>query len=371
MSYMANLKRDKFVKNHLNYLNLAFHQAEINLGSTNTNPAVGCIIEKNGSVISSGYTSCNGRPHAESNALKKKINFKGANIYSTLEPCSHYGKTPPCVNKIIKKGIKNVFFSIYDIDNRSKKKSKKKFRLHRIKTHSNLLEKKGRNFYRSYFNLHKNKLPLIDCKIAISKDYFTISKNSKWISNKYSRKITHLLRSRYNCIVSTSESINKDNSLLNCRIPGLEHKTPDLIIIDRNLKIRKNLKIFKNKVKRKIIIFTNSQNQNKIKWLKQQYKLKVILLKEMKSKDDFVLVFKYLIKMSYTRVLIESGLKFTNFLIKNKFLDNIYIFKTNIKLKKKGFNNEKVNLIKNIKLKNKLDVFLFNDELYKEKLNNV
>ena len=77
------------------FLKLAFRQAEINLGSTSLNPSVGCVVVKNNSVVSSGRTSFNGRPHAEANALKKNINFNGSNIYITLEPCSHYGKTPP------------------------------------------------------------------------------------------------------------------------------------------------------------------------------------------------------------------------------------------------------------------------------------
>ena len=89
MSYMANQKRNKLIKKHIENLSLAFELAKINLGSTRENPSVGCIVEKNDSIISSGYTSINGRPHAEFNALKKKIDFKDSNIYVTLEPCSH------------------------------------------------------------------------------------------------------------------------------------------------------------------------------------------------------------------------------------------------------------------------------------------
>ena len=89
--------------------------------------------------------------------------------------------------------------------------------------------------------LIKKKIPLIDAKIAISKDFFTINKNSKWITNYRSRRVAHLIRSKYNCIVSTSETINKDNALLNCRIEGLEKGGPDLIIIDRKLKLKKIL----------------------------------------------------------------------------------------------------------------------------------
>ena len=117
-------RKNKFKSKHSYFLSLAFEQAKNNLGSTKRNPSVGCIVEKNESVISSGFTSFNGRPHAEYNALNKKLNFTNSNLYVTLEPCSHYGVTPPCTNLINKKKIKKVFFSIYDSDARSQKKTK-------------------------------------------------------------------------------------------------------------------------------------------------------------------------------------------------------------------------------------------------------
>ena len=97
-------------KNHNFYLDLAYQLAEKNLGKTGLNPTVGTIVVKNNSVICSGVTSINGRPHAEFNALNKLNNCSGANLYTTLEPCVHYGKTPPCTNIIIKKKV--LFFII-------------------------------------------------------------------------------------------------------------------------------------------------------------------------------------------------------------------------------------------------------------------
>ena len=92
--------------NHNFFSNLSFYLAENHLGKTNTNPSVGCVIVKNKSVISSGVTSLKGRPHAEYNALNKKLNFSGCNMYVTLQPCAHYGQTPPCTNIIKKKELK-------------------------------------------------------------------------------------------------------------------------------------------------------------------------------------------------------------------------------------------------------------------------
>ena len=85
------------------YIKLAYQLADINLGSTGANPSVGAVVVRNNSILSSGYTSMSGRPHAESNALNKKINFKGSEMFVTMEPCTHYGLTPPCTNIIKKK----------------------------------------------------------------------------------------------------------------------------------------------------------------------------------------------------------------------------------------------------------------------------
>lgn len=352
------------------YLNIAFELAKINIGSTKENPSVGCVVVKNNSIISSGYTSINGRPHAEFNALNKKIDFKNSNMYITLEPCSHHGKTPPCTKIIINKGIRKVIYSIDDYDSRSSNKSKKILNSKKILVKKNILLKEGLRFYKSFQNLIKKKYPLIDAKIAISKDYFSINKRNKWITNDSSLKLAHLLRSKYNAIISTAKSINIDNSLLNCRIDGLINKSPDLIIIDRNLKIKKNLNIFKKKMKRKILLYTMKKNYNKINWLRKK-KIKVILNAKMNNKEDYKNIFKSLLLKGYSRIYIESGLTFTNFLIKNKLIDNLYIFKTNFRLGFNGYNNDSNKYIKKIRLKNRLNTYLYNDKVFKEKLKNV
>ena len=102
---------------HNYFMNLALNQARINLGNTKLNPSVGCVLVKNNNLISAGSTNFNGRPHAEFNAINfSKNDVKNSDLYVTLEPCSHYGKTKPCVKTIIKKKIKRDFFSKNDPD---------------------------------------------------------------------------------------------------------------------------------------------------------------------------------------------------------------------------------------------------------------
>ena len=366
MNYMANQKRNN-KKKHLENLDLAFELAKINLGSTKENPSVGCVVEKNGSIISSGYTSINGRPHAEYNALIKNKDFKNANLYVTLEPCSHYGVTPPCTNIIIKKKIKKVFYSTNDFDLRAKKKSKKILNKNKIFVKEALLKKKALDFYKSYYLQHSNKLPLIDAKIAISKDYFTKNIKKKWITNFHSQKRSHLIRSMYNCLISTSKSINDDNSSLDCRIDGLEKKSPDLVILDRNLKLKKNLKLFKFSKRRKVLLFTCSNNKKRITYFKKKG-IKVYKIRSLKTKIDYNNIFLFLKRMKYSRIFVESGLTLINFLIKNEFLNNIYIFKSNKNLNKYGLNYSSPNILKKIYLTNLIKVNLLGDKLYKEQL---
>ena len=128
-------------------MRLALLQAQKNLANTSDNPSVGCVITKNNSVISVGCTSNNGRPHAEYNAIyQSKINLKGAELYVTLEPCSHYGKTVPCTKSIINSRIKKVFFSINDPDLRSYNKSTKLLKKKNIKVKKGICKNETNSF---------------------------------------------------------------------------------------------------------------------------------------------------------------------------------------------------------------------------------
>ena len=354
--------------NHNYYIDLAFQIAEKNLGQTSLNPSVGTIIVKDNTVISSAVTSFNGRPHSEFNALNNLKDCKGASLYTTLEPCTHYGKSPPCVNVIIKKKIKNVFYAFEDPDIRTFKKAKKILTQKGIKTKL-IQTKKYNSFYRSYFVNKKLSIPFISGKIAISKDYLTINKKNKWITNQQSRNLVHLFRSRYDCILSTSKSINYDNSLLNCRINGLNNNKPDLFIIDLKLKLKKKLFLNSYLKVRKTFIITSTKNFNRtLAYKKLGYK--IIYIDRLIDKKDFNLLYKKIYKMGYSRILIETGLTFLNNLIKNKIIHELYIFKSNQKLGKKGKNNDTSNYIKKINPK-LLTINLNGDNLFKKVFYNV
>ena len=352
-------------------MRLALQQAQKTLGNTKKNPAVGCIITKNNHVISVGCTSINGRPHAEQNAIDySKISHKNSQLYVTLEPCSHYGKTPPCINSIIKEKIKKVFFSIRDPDPRSFNKSTSKLMKKGIYVKNGVLKKEINLFYRSYLKNKKDILPFVTCKLAVSKDFYTINKNNKWITNKFSRGRVHLMRSRHDCLITSSKTIIDDNPKLTCRIDGLKYRSPPRIILDNKFKIPMSAKIIKKPSYCTTIIFYNKSNKKKMQLLK---KLKIKTYKIPLDSDGDLDLKESLIKakrLGFSRIFLESGIKLiVNFLNKN-LIDDFKLFISNKNLNKDGEANFKkyYKYFLNNKKKVIEKVNLFDDRLITYKL---
>ena len=283
-----------------------------------------------------------------------------------MEPCVHYGVTPPCTNIIKKKGVKNVYYAFNDLDDRTRNKSKiilskKNIKVFKIKN------TKYKNFYQSYKVNRNNYLPFVDAKIALSKDNYTINKKKKWITNNLSRIRTHLIRSNYDSVLSTSTSINKDNSLLNCRLNGFDKTKPDLIIIDFNLKIKPNLKLFNSPKKRKIFIVTSILKGEKITYLKKRG-IKFLNITSLDTKNDFIKLFVKLKKKGFNRILVETGLKFLNKLLINKLVYNLYTFRSSLRIGKNGLNNGAIKILKKFKIFKKIIVNLNEDKLHMVKI---
>ena len=353
-------KNDKF------YLKLALNLAKQHEGLTRENPSVGCVIVKDGKILSLSKTSIKGRPHAEANAisLADKKDLNGSTIYVTLEPCSHYGKTPPCTDLIIKNKISKIVYGSDDIDKRTANKLKIALRNYNI-SKKQVKMKEIADFYKSYFYIRKNKLPYITGKLACSNDYYIYSKKNKNITNKLSRKTSHLLRYKNDAILMSSKTLNKDNPFLNCRINGLENYSPIKIILDKNLNYKKNLNIFKNHKKR-CIFFYNSFNKKRLSILKKKkikyYKVNL----DNENNLDFTEIKKKLFKLNINYLLIEGGKELTKSLIQKKHINQFFLFKsgknlnTNGQLKIKEIVNQ---LNKKFKNKKNLDVYLNKDKV--------
>ena len=326
-------KKDKFSLKDKEFMRLALNLAKARKGLTGDNPSVGCVIVKNDKIISIGQTGYDGRPHAEANAINNSFqNLSDSKMYITLEPCNHYGKTPPCTTSIIKSGISEIIYGMNDIDNKVKGKSFKILSKKKIKVKKNLFKDEIKNLYDSYIVNRKKKLPYVTGKIAVSSNKLIYSKGTKRITDKSSDKLTHYLRYKNDSIMISSKTLNIDNPKLDCRLKGFEKFSPRRIVLDKYLKIKLSSYIFKSVKKNNTIIFYNSSNYRKIQTLKK----KGITLVKSKIDDkklfDLSLILKKLYALGVRNLLVEGGDKITKNLIKNKLIDKFYLFNSPKKL---------------------------------------
>lgn len=322
-------KKDNFSLKDKKYMQIAINLAKARKGLTGENPSVGCLIVKNDKIISVGQTGFNGRPHAESNAIDNSIqNLSGSKMYVTLEPCNHYGKTPPCTNKIIKSGIKEVLYSINDIDKRVKGKSFKILSKKNVKVRRGLLKEKALDLYDSYIINRKSKLPFVTGKIAISKNRLIYSKGTKRITHKSTGKFSHYLRYKNDAIMISSNTLNIDNPKLDCRLKGYEKFSPKRVILDKNLDLKLNSYIYRSLKKDNTIIFHNSNNLLKIKAFQKKGVILVKSKLNKKKKFDIKNILKKLFTLGIRTLLVEGGDKITKNMLRKRLINLFYVFKS-------------------------------------------
>jgi len=358
-------RKDKFSKKDKIYMSLALTLASARHGLTGKNPSVGCVIVKNDEIISIGQTGYNGRPHAEYNAIKNSNEIlDGSTMYVTLEPCNHYGKTPPCTNEIIKKKIQEIIYSVEDIDKKVRGKSFKILESKNIIVKKGLLSEEINIFYEPYFFNRKNKIPYVTGKIAVSKNDLIYSKGTKRITDIHSDKMTHFLRFKNDSLMISYKTLNQDNPKLNCRLDGLNKFSPKRIILDNNLEMNIRSNIFKTANKYNTVIFYNKADEKKISVFKKKgiRLIKSTLLKNQYF--DMKLILKKLYSLGCRNLLVEGGNDLSRSFIKKRLFNLFYLFKSQKSLTKlvayKDFNCFK-DLSQKYKSKNKINTKLGND----------
>ena len=351
---IINLIVDIFLKKF--YMRQAFLEAHRALGTTGKNPNVGCVLIKNNKVIGRARTSPGGRPHAEENLISNlsKKQLKDSTLFVTLEPCAHVGKSgKSCADLISVSGIKEVFVSNLDPDRRTSGKGLKILKDSKINTHSNFLKEEGIDLNIGYFKNFYLKRPFVTLKVAMSLDgkIALNNKKSKWISNKISRSFSHMLRSQSDAIMTSSNTILNDNSLLTCRLNGLENFSPIKIIIDRRLKLNKKLLIFKKSSNKNTIVYFDSSLVNNSTTYPNNVDLVDLKTINKKNENIFKVILNDLSKRKIKNLLIESGPKICTEMLKDGLIDQIAFFRSN-----KIIGNDGVPFVNHLELKGMSDI---------------
>lgn len=304
----------------------AIELAKMGAGKVNPNPMVGAVIVKGGKIIGEGYHEFFGSDHAEVVAFKNaEESCEGGDLYVNLEPCSHYGKTPPCIETIIRNKIKKVYVGILDPNTLISGKGVQGLRENGIDVQVGLLEDECRELNEVFINYIKYKKPFVVSKYAMTLDGFIATKDyeSKWITNEKSRKEVALMRNNYMGLLVGINTVLKDNPRLTARIK--DGINPYKIILDSKLRVDLDLNIFQFEPEKTMIFTTKARDFNKQKEI-EKLGSHVYIVEDQDGVVDIKEVIKVLGELGIDSVMIEGGshINFSGF--NENVIDKVIVF---------------------------------------------
>ncbi len=231
---------DHVTADDLRHMRAALALASRGLGTTWPNPAVGCVLVRDGMVVGRGFTQPGGRPHAETVALAAAGGAaRGATAYVSLEPCSHHGKTPPCADALVEAGVARVVVACEDPDPRVSGRGVARLRAAGIAVTTGVCTAEGWRLNQGFFNRILHDRPLFTLKLATTLDgrIAVHTGESKWITSETARAWGHALRARNDAIMVGIRTALTDDPELTCRLPGLTHHSPVRIVVDSRLRL--------------------------------------------------------------------------------------------------------------------------------------
>jgi len=310
------------------YLQMAYGLAEKAKGWASPNPYVGSVIVKRDVIIGYGYHEKPGNPHAEAIAIQKAGSLaRNSTAYITLEPCTHWGRTPPCVDSILQACLKRVVVSALDPNPLVYKKGIEKMKKGGIDVSIGLLKEKNNLLNETYIKYITNKIPFVTVKAAVSLDGKMATKTfaSQWISSPQTREYFHLLRGEHDSIMTGINTLIKDDPRLTVRHPNWNGKCITRIILDSNLRFPVNSRILNTLSQGKIIVFTGKLSSQQKADVLRKKGVEVIFLSSVLSKINLKEVLSLLGKQEISSVLVEGGSSLTTSFLEQRLADKIFI----------------------------------------------
>jgi diaminohydroxyphosphoribosylaminopyrimidine deaminase / 5-amino-6-(5-phosphoribosylamino)uracil reductase len=289
------------------YMALAIALAKRAEGMTSPNPMVGAVIVKNGRIVGRGYHKRAGLAHAEIDALRQAgAKAKGATLYVTLEPCDHFGRTPPCTDAVIKSGIRRVVVAMIDPNPVNNGRGIRKLNRHGIKTKVGLFANDAMEMNRPYIKFITRNIPFVTVKVAQSLDgkIATRMGDSKWISGDDSRRYVHKLRKMADAVMVGANTVRRDDPLLLSK--PVRGKQPVRVIVGDRSSFPPGAKIFSGPYKTYVIVVRPGPRSG--------------------GKVDLKKMLKALAKQGITNILVEGGGELIAGLIEDDLVDRFLVF---------------------------------------------
>ncbi len=312
----------------LAFMEMAYGLAEKAKGRSSPNPLVGSLIVKNGAIIGHGYHKEAGEPHAEILALKRAgSRAKGATIYVTLEPCVHWGRTPPCVDALLQAGLKRAVISTYDSNPLVRKKGVRKLRKAGLEVDVGLLAEKNARMNEAYVKYITRKAPFVTLKAALSWDGKIAShtRDSKWISAEKTRDYVHLLRGEFDALMVGINTLLGDDPLLTVRHKNWGSKKIARVILDSTLRFSLKSRILTTLGKGKIVVFAGRKASVRKAEALGRKGVDVIRTGMGRLSGDLPFVLEELGKREISSLLVEGGSRLLTSFIEGGLADKLVL----------------------------------------------
>jgi len=309
------------------YIKLTLEIAKKGIGSVSPNPLVGAVLVKEGKIIGAGYHQKYGEAHAEIYAIKSASeSVEGATLFVNLEPCSHFGKTPPCVDALLESKIDKVVIGTLDMNPLVCGSGIQKLKENGIEVKVGILENECIELNKFFFKNVTKKTPYVTLKAAITIDGKIAdgSYQSKWISSIASRKQVHKLRAEYDSVLIGANTVNKDDPQLSVRL--VEGRNPKRIILDPQLKSCIERKIFHSEKNVLLITSVEKKDTVKVKTLKNLGVNFLFVKTDEMKQFHLKTVLKKMSDQNIASILVEGGAKVYNAFIKENLFDEMQIF---------------------------------------------
>jgi len=314
-------------------MSVALGLAARGLGRAWPNPTVGCVIVQDSpdTVVGRGWTQPGGRPHAETEALAQAgTAAKGATAYVTLEPCAHHGKTPPCAEALIKAGIARVISAIEDPDQRVSGQGHAMLRDTGIGVSTGVLADEARAMNRGFFTRIALGRPMFTLKTATTLDgrIATRGRDSKWITGPAAREKGHMLRAEHDAVLTSYGTVIADDPMMNCRVVGLEDRSPVRIVVDGALQTPLGAQVIKTAHDVPTWIITRKGADPARAEALTKLGVEIFEVEEDgNGRPDMAEAAQLLGSKGLTRVLVEAGGIFAATLVKADLIDAIAWFR--------------------------------------------
>jgi len=288
------------------------------------NPLVGAVIVKNGRIIGKGYHRCCGENHAEINAIESASEpVRGATVYVTLEPCSHHGRTPPCVDRLVQERPARVVIGTIDPNPAVSGRGLAALKRHGIETRTGVLEDACREINEVFFKYIRTRIPFVTLKFAQSIDgkIATATGHSRWISSEPSRVYAHRLRSLHDAILVGSGTIVKDDPELTCRL--VKGRDPLRVVVDSTLRIGPGARVLQDQSRAKTLVFTASGHDRKKRAQLAASGIEVRVAG--RKRVDLAAVLEELGRREISSLLVEGGAGVLTSFVRERLADRLIV----------------------------------------------